>query len=65
MSHVTLLLITVGIIQLECFSLDSTMTFLAFKKIRKAFPKITGNWQFFDMYKHDFKYYDPNGISRL
>lgn len=37
----------------------------AFKKVKKAFPKMTGNWKFFDFYKHDFKYYDPNGTERL
>jgi hypothetical protein len=37
----------------------------AFKKVREAFPTMTGNWKFFDQYKHDFKYYDPNGTGRL
>jgi hypothetical protein len=39
--------------------------FNAFKKVKRAFPTMTGNWKFFDFYKHDFKYYDPNGTGRL
>jgi hypothetical protein len=37
----------------------------AFKKVKKAFPAMTGNWKFFDMYKHNFGYYDPNGTGKL
>lgn len=39
--------------------------YIAFKKIKRAFPKMTGNWRFFDLYKHDFKIYDPNGVGKL
>ncbi len=39
--------------------------FSAFKKVKSAFPKMTGNWKFFDLYKHYFKYWDPDGEDRL
>ncbi len=39
--------------------------FNAFKKVKRAFPAMTGNWKFFDMYKHNFRYYDPNGTGKL
>lgn len=39
--------------------------FMAFNKVKNTFPKMTGHWKFFDMYKHDFKYYDPNGNGKL
>jgi hypothetical protein len=39
--------------------------YLAFKKVKETFPRMGGNWKFFDFYKHDFKVYDPNGTDKL
>ncbi len=39
--------------------------YIAFKKVKEAFPKMAGNWKFFDLYKHDFKVFDPNGTGKL
>ena len=39
--------------------------YLAFKKIKNAFPKLARNWWFYDAYKHYFRYYDPNGTGLL
>jgi hypothetical protein len=39
--------------------------YMAFRKIKETFPTMSGKWQFYDFYKHIFKYYDPNGVVRL
>jgi hypothetical protein len=37
----------------------------AFDRVKKAFPKLSGKWKFYDTYTHNFEYYDPDGTGRL